>query len=119
MNLRIFQRALLLILSLLTWPSLAANRFAAPGQERPNFLFLFADDQTFRALGQLGELEVKTPNLDRLAKRGMTLHALLQSGRLERRGLHSQPHHVEHGPHGLAVTRHERARPRAGRGVVG
>src|SRR5437016_5385955 len=31
-----------------------ANPFAAAGQERPNFLFLFSDDQTFRALGLLG-----------------------------------------------------------------
>ena len=57
------------------------DRFAAAGQERPNFLFLFSDDQTFRALGELGELEVKTPNLDRLAKRGMLFtHCFNQGG---------------------------------------
>jgi choline-sulfatase len=49
----------------------AANRFAAPGQEQPNFLFLFSDDQTFRAVGYAHELEVKTPQLDRLAERGL------------------------------------------------
>ena len=48
----------------------AANRFAAPGQARPNFLLLLTDDQTFRTLSIVGELEVKTPNLDRLARRG-------------------------------------------------
>jgi arylsulfatase A-like enzyme len=59
----------------------AANRFAAPGQERPNFLLLLSDDQTFRALGVLGELEVKTPNLDRLAMRGMLFtHCFNQGG---------------------------------------
>src|SRR5437763_13234525 len=59
----------------------ARNRFAAAGQERPNFLFLFSDDQTFRALGRLGELEVKTPNLDRLAKRGLLFtHCFNQGG---------------------------------------
>lgn len=59
----------------------AANRFAAPGQERPNFLFLFSDDQTFRAMGMVGELEVKTPNLDRLAKRGTRFtHCFNQGG---------------------------------------
>ena len=46
------------------------NRFAAPGQARPNFLLLLTDDQTFRTLSIVGELEVKTPNLDRLARRG-------------------------------------------------
>jgi arylsulfatase A-like enzyme len=58
-----------------------ANRFAAPGEARPNFLFLFSDDQTYRALGLLGELEVKTPNLDRLARRGMLFtHCFNQGG---------------------------------------
>lgn len=50
-----------------------ANPFAAQDQNRPNFLFILSDDQTFRALGAVGELEVKTPNLDRLARRGTLL----------------------------------------------
>src|SRR5947207_11087089 len=45
------------LLSLFPGDAMAANRFAAPGQDRPNFLFLFSDDQTHRALGLLGELE--------------------------------------------------------------
>lgn len=58
-----------------------ANRFAAPGNARPNILFLFSDDQTYRALGLLGELEVKTPNLDRLARRGtLFTHCFNQGG---------------------------------------
>ena len=57
------------------------NRFAAKGQDRPNFLLLLSDDQTFRALGALGELEVRTPNLDRLARRGMLFtHCFNQGG---------------------------------------
>ncbi len=81
MNPRILLPTLLLILGLLPSDSPAANRFAAAGQERPNFLFLFSDDQTFRALGRLGELEVKTPNLDRLAKSGMLFtHCFNQGG---------------------------------------
>jgi hypothetical protein len=59
----------------------AANRFAAPGKERPNFLFFLSHDQTYRALGLLGELEVKTPNLDRLARRGIVFtHCFNQGG---------------------------------------
>ena len=59
----------------------AASRFTANGLERPNFLFLFSDDQTHRALGHLNELEVKTPNLDRLARRGMLFtHCFNQGG---------------------------------------
>ncbi len=38
--------------------------------ERPNVVFIFADDQTFAALGSLGHPIVKTPNLDRLAAEG-------------------------------------------------
>jgi arylsulfatase A-like enzyme len=61
--------------------ALGANPFAAPGETRPNFLLLLSDDQTFRALGLLGELEVKTPNIDRLARRGMLFtHAFNQGG---------------------------------------
>lgn len=57
------------------------NPFAAPGKERPNFLMLFADDMTFRALSAVGQLEVKTPNLDRLAARGvMFRRAFIQGG---------------------------------------
>lgn len=59
----------------------AENRFAEPGKERPNLLLLLSDDQTFRALGCLGELDVKTPNLDRLARRGtLFTHAFNQGG---------------------------------------
>ena len=54
---------------------------AAPEQSRPNFLLLLSDDQTYRALGRLGEWPVKTPNLDRLAKRGLLFtHCFNQGG---------------------------------------
>ena len=38
---------------------------------KPNILFLITDQQTFDALGCGGNPNVKTPNLDRLASRGM------------------------------------------------
>ena len=37
---------------------------------KPNIVFLFADDLTYRALHYMGNEQVKTPNLDRLAARG-------------------------------------------------
>ena len=59
----------------------AANRFAAKGEERPNFLLLLSDDHAHRALSRLGELEVRTPHLDRLAKRGtLFTHCFNQGG---------------------------------------
>ena len=46
---------------------------------RPNFLFLIADDLTYRAIHSLNNAEVQTPNLDRLASRGCTFtHAFHQ-----------------------------------------
>jgi choline-sulfatase len=61
--------------------SAGANRFAASGQDRPNFLFLFSDDQTFRDLGVEGELQVLTPRLDQLARSGIRFtHCFNQGG---------------------------------------
>ena len=74
---------LLLACSVLTrWEADADGaRFAAPGRARPNFLLLLSDDQTYRALGCLGELPVRTPNLDRLAQRGLLFtHCFNQGG---------------------------------------
>jgi arylsulfatase A-like enzyme len=56
------------------------RRFAAPGKDRPNFLFLFTDDQTFRAVNALGNAEVKTPNMDRLIRRGVTFTHCFNQG---------------------------------------
>jgi arylsulfatase A-like enzyme len=40
-------------------------------EKRPNILFILTDDQRFDALGCAGHPIVKTPNLDRLAARGV------------------------------------------------
>jgi choline-sulfatase len=42
------------------------------GAERPNVLFIIADDQCFQTIGALGYTDIDTPNLDRLVKRGTT-----------------------------------------------
>ena len=41
------------------------------GSRRPNIVFILADDQGPWALGCAGNSEIRTPNLDRLAARGM------------------------------------------------
>jgi choline-sulfatase len=56
-------KALLLLFILSCLPSLQA-------QEKLNFVFIFADDLSYEAVGSAGMTEVKTPNLDRLAERG-------------------------------------------------
>lgn len=40
--------------------------------DKPNILFLFADDHSFAAVRALGQEDIDTPNLDRLASRGTT-----------------------------------------------
>jgi choline-sulfatase len=58
-----------------------AGPAARPSADHPNVLILFADDLTFRAIGAAQQLEVKTPNIDRLAGRGtMFSRAYIQGG---------------------------------------
>ena len=40
--------------------------------EKPNFLFIFADDQSYQTIAAHGNNEVKTPNLDLLADSGVS-----------------------------------------------
>jgi len=49
---------------------LTLSSFAKRG--KPNILFIFSDDQTFETIGINGQEKVKTPNLDRLTKQGVT-----------------------------------------------
>ena len=39
----------------------------------PNFIFIYTDDQRFDTVGLIGNNQVKTPNLDKLAKNGAVL----------------------------------------------
>ncbi len=48
---------------------------------RPNIVFLFTDDQRFDTIRALGNREIHTPNLDRLAERGTAFtHAYIMGG---------------------------------------
>ena len=38
--------------------------------KKPNILFIFADDQCFETIRELGHTDIETPNLDRLTKSG-------------------------------------------------
>ena len=38
--------------------------------EKPNFVFIYTDDQRFDTIGLIGDKQVKTPNLDKLAQNG-------------------------------------------------
>lgn len=68
---------LLLVLSCKTEEKNTANKEA----NKPNFVFLFADDQTFESIQALGFDEVQTPNLDRLVNNGTSFtHAYNMGG---------------------------------------
>lgn len=50
----------------------AWNLPAAPAADKPNILFVIADDQSFETIRSLGNPEIETPHLDRLVRRGTT-----------------------------------------------
>ena len=52
--------------------SLSSVRSHGSKQRRPNFLFLFTDDQSFNTVDALNNIDVRTPDIDRLVRRGVT-----------------------------------------------
>lgn len=60
---------LFLGISLLLTGNVQAQKAVA---EKPNFLFIFSDDQRYDLIGALGQHDVQTPNLDRLVNEGST-----------------------------------------------
>lgn len=43
-------------------------------KQKPNIVFLLADDQTYAAMGCYGNPQVKTPNMDKLAEQGIVFN---------------------------------------------
>ncbi len=61
--------------------SLLAMMLLNAHAEKPNVLFIFADDMAYDTIAAHGNPEIKTPNIDRLVKRGMTFtHAYNMGG---------------------------------------
>src|SRR5437773_2776785 len=59
----------LVVLTLVMHVSFAATQ-AAETKQKPNVVFLFADDQRADTIGALGNSHIKTPNLDQLVRSG-------------------------------------------------
>ncbi len=59
---------------LLSLLALFALAFGSPlsAAEKPNVLFVLADDQRFDTIALLGNAEIKTPHLDKLVRRGFS-----------------------------------------------
>jgi arylsulfatase A-like enzyme len=77
---RITQKLASIVLGLGTWLLMPFDA-RADEPRRPNVLILFADDQRADTIAALGNPVIKTPNLDRLAKRGIAFdRAYMQGG---------------------------------------
>lgn len=56
----------------MVWCTLSAGlTVAAVSSEKPNIIFILADDLGFNQIGCYGDTPIKTPNLDRLASHGI------------------------------------------------
>ena len=73
--------------------------------EKPNILFLFADDLAYDALRCYGCERVATPNLDKLAARGTQFTRAYNSGSWRRSGLCGEPHHDDDGEAGVGMQK--------------
>lgn len=71
LSMRVFKATvfLLCVLPLFDW----SQTVSAADQEKPNVVFILADDLGYRELGSYGQQLIRTPNLDALAKQGMRL----------------------------------------------
>src|SRR4051794_35846194 len=58
------------ITALSLWLTSVCLSAVGPDTKRPNFIFILADDLGWSDLGCYGHAQLKTPNLDRLAKEG-------------------------------------------------
>jgi choline-sulfatase len=69
-----FLRAVLLCIGLILYScsqSQQSKRASLELAQRPNFLVIISDDQTYDTIHALNNEEIITPNLDKLAKRGV------------------------------------------------
>ena len=52
----------------------------AQNDQRPNFLFIISDDQSYNALKSYGNEEIETPHLDKLAQQGVSFTHTFNQG---------------------------------------
>jgi len=70
-------RRIVLAIFVLFYCSVANLAFAQPSSRRPNILLIFPDQLRAQALGCMGNPDVRTPNLDRLAAEGILFRQTL------------------------------------------
>ena len=97
-----------------TLPSCAFAAKPAAKVRKPNFVFIFADDLGWGDLGCYGNSQIKTPNLDKLAKDGILFTQFYVNGSVcspSRAAIMTSHFPARHGIHGhLASHRQNKAR---------
>ena len=76
---RRFYRAGVILLLLMCFHSVAAAGNPSKAKTPPNILIVIADDLHWSDMGCMGNDQVRTPNIDRLAKEGMAFDAAFTS----------------------------------------
>ena len=61
---------ILATLGLCSAAALPTCKGQAPGQQRPNILFIMSDDHAYQAISAYGSGLNETPNIDRIGKEG-------------------------------------------------
>ena len=91
----------------------------APGLEapKPNVLILFSDDQRADTIAALGNPHIRTPNLDRLVRRGTAFTRAYCMGSHARGGLRAVARHAPDRPHALPRQGRPRGPAHLARGV--
>mgnify|MGYP000993238159 CR=1 FL=1 len=56
-----------------------------PAQQKPNIIYIYADDLGYNELGCYGQQKIKTPNIDRMATEGMQFMQALTFNGVETR----------------------------------
>lgn len=69
-----------ILAALFVFAIVASGSTRAADTKSPNVLFLFADDQRADTIAALGNKYIKTPNLDRLVKRGLSFDRMYMQG---------------------------------------
>ena len=65
-NLNSFKALIIIVVFSFFW---SAKGFA---QKKPNIVIIISDDHSYQTIGAYGSTQVKTPNIDRIAKEGVT-----------------------------------------------
>jgi len=106
-NRRQFLNAVGAAAAVATMPSCAFSAKSSEKTRKPNFVFIFADDLGWGDLGCYGNRQIKTPNLDELAKKGILFTQFYVNGSVcspSRTSIMTSHFPARHGVHGHFAT---------------